>query len=78
VIKQLRQRRRVIRRKGTLWAISGLFVAAIMVAVLGFSSVGTTSQKAKQTVDSQTEKAEVDNNQYQTTRVFWPIWNGKR
>ncbi len=74
-----------MKRKVTVWTFSGLPIAAIMVGVLGFSSVGSTNQKAS-TVSTQSDAVRSapstdignKNGEYQTVRVFWPIWNGSR
>ena len=74
-----------MKSKAAIWTISGLFIAAMMVAVLGFAGVGATSQhgsavsaQAKTADSAQAADKEKSNGAYQTTRVFWPIWSGQR
>lgn len=73
-----------MKSKAAIWAFSGLFLVAMMVAVLGISSVGATSQlgsaasaQIEAAASAQAADKEKSNGAYQTTRVFWPIWSGQ-
>jgi len=80
-----------MKKRITIWSFTGILFAAVMVGVLGFSSVGSTNPKASAAsaksatlqssrADSSTYKADRDANsdQYQTAIVFWPIRSAAR
>jgi hypothetical protein len=80
-----------MKSRAAIWTLSGLFFAAIMVAVLGLTAASAKDQTAqKNRVKSLSEEAissnvnlsknagDKRNNERQTLRVFWPIWKGRR